>query len=133
MRILLDTNVLIAALIARGVCHELLEHCARRHKLVTSDFILDEVRNKLIQKFKYTSEVADEAVRLLRSRMEVVSPASLDAPVCRDADDDNILAAAEAGNCEFIITGDKDLLVLKAWGKVEIVSPGAFQKNESSR
>lgn len=51
MKILLDTNVLIAALIARGVCHELLEHCARRHKLVTSDFILDEVRNKLIQKF----------------------------------------------------------------------------------
>ena len=61
MRILLDTNVPIAALIARGLCHELLEQCARRHNLVTSDFILDEVRDKLIQKFKYTSELADEA------------------------------------------------------------------------
>jgi putative PIN family toxin of toxin-antitoxin system len=132
VRILLDTNVLIAALIARGVCHELLEHCARRHKLVTSDFILDEVREKLIQKFKYTSEVADEAVRLLRARMEVVTPASLSAPVCRDADDDNILAAASTGNCEFIITGDKDLLVLHSFAEVKIVSPGDFQKLESN-
>ena len=132
MRILLDTNVLIAALIARGVCHELLEHCARRHKLVTSDFILDEVRDKLIQKFKYTSEVAEEAARLLRSRMEVVTPASLDAPVCRDADDDNILATASTGNCEFIVTGDKDLLVLQAFGEVKIVGPGDFQRLESN-
>jgi putative PIN family toxin of toxin-antitoxin system len=103
----------------------------RRHKLVTSDFILDEVRDKLIQKFKYTSEVADEAVRLLRSRMEVFTPASLDAPVCRDADDDNILATPSTGNCEFIITGDKDLLVLQAFGEVKIVGPGDFQKLES--
>lgn len=132
MRILLDTNVLIAALIARGVCHELLEHCARRHKLVTSDFILDEVRDKLIQKFNYSSEVADKVVGLFRSRMEVVTPVSLDAPVCRDADDDNILAAASMGNCEFIVTGDKDLLVLQAFGQVKIVSPGAFQKLESN-
>lgn len=34
MKIVLDTNVLIAALIARGVCHELLEHCVLRHTLL---------------------------------------------------------------------------------------------------
>src|SRR5438309_10377181 len=115
-----------------GVWHESSQHCARRHKPGTSNVTLNEVRDKMIQKFKYTSEVADEAVRLLRSRMEVVTPASLDAQVCRDPDDDSILATATAGNCKFIITGDKDLLVLQTFGEVKIVGPGAFQRLESS-
>jgi putative PIN family toxin of toxin-antitoxin system len=130
MRIVLDTNVLIAAFIARGVCHQLLEHCISHHDLVISEFILDEVQEKLVVKFKYTSEVADETVKLLRSQMEFVSPAPLDKPVCRDADDDNILAAAVAGNCECIITGDKDLLVLKQFQGIDILSPGDFQGYE---
>ena len=132
MRIVLDTNVLMAALIARGFCHELFEYCIQRHVLVTSDFIFEELRQKLVGKFKYTSEFADEAVMLLGSKMEVVTPARLDAPVCRDPDDDNILATALTGNCDVIITGDKDLLVLKRFSNVEIISPSGFQKYERS-
>jgi tetratricopeptide (TPR) repeat protein len=48
VKILLDTNVLIAALISRGVCHELLEQCFLRHALFTSEFILSEMQEKLI-------------------------------------------------------------------------------------
>jgi|SRR5215213_2168149 len=130
MRIVLDTNVLIAAFIARGVCHQLLEHCVSHHDLVISEFIINEVREKLVGKFKYTTEVANEAMGLLRSRMEFVTPAPLDKPVCRDVDDDNILAAAVAGNCECIITGDKDLLVLKQFQGINILSPIDFQGYE---
>lgn len=130
MRIVLDTNVLIAAFIARGVCHELFEYCTRRHTLVTSDFVLDEFTQKLVEKFKCAPEVTKEATTLLRSRMEVVTPARLDTPVCRDEDDDNILAIAVTGNCDLIITGDKDLLVLKQFGEVQIISPGDFQTYE---
>ncbi len=132
MRIVLDTNVLIAAFIARGVCHQLLEHCIRNHDLVTSQFILDEIREKLVEKFKYTSETADEVVRLLRSQMEVVSRAPLDTPVCRDADDDNVLATAVAGNSECLVTGDKDLLVLKQYHGIDLLSPGEFQVYENT-
>ena len=130
MRIVLDTNVLIAALIARGVCHELLEHCVLRHTVLTSEFILHEVEEKLIDKFGYSPEVAAEAIGVLRSRMEVVAPSSLKGPVCRDPDDDNILAAAVTGNCECIITGDKDLLVLKRYDGVDIYSPRDFMNHE---
>ena len=130
MRIVLDTNVLIAAFIARGVSHQLLEYCISHHNLVISEFILDEVREKLIVKLKYTSEVADETVRLLRSQMESVLPIPLDKPICRDADDDNILATAVAGNCKCIITGDKDLLVLKQFQGIDIISPSDFQRYE---
>ena len=50
MKIVLDTNVLIAAFIARGVCSDLLEHCARQHTLVTSEFILTGDADLLILK-----------------------------------------------------------------------------------
>jgi putative PIN family toxin of toxin-antitoxin system len=126
VRIVLDTNVLIAALIARGTCHELLEHCIVQHELITSEFILDELREKLINKFKYSVAIADEAIVVLRSRMRVTVPSPLDIPVCRDADDDNILAAGVDGNCDCIVTGDKDLLVLHPHQAIAILSPCAF-------
>ncbi len=130
MKIVLDTNVLIAALIARGVCHELLEHCILRHTQFTSEFILEETQEKLVEKFGYSAEPAAEAVGVLRSRMKVVTPSKLKSPVCRDPDDDNILAAAVSGNCDCIITGDKDLLVLKRFEGIDIFSPRDFLMHE---
>ena len=126
MRILCDTNVLIASLIANGVCHELLEGCFVNHDLVVSEFILEELREKLIDKFKYSAGTSANAVQLFRSRMEIAIPVSLDAPVSRDPDDDNILAAALAGRCDIIISGDKDLLELQRFGDILILSPRQF-------
>lgn len=133
MRIVFDTNVLIAALISRGFCHELLEHCVLTHTLVTSDFILDEVREKLVGKLKYSLDLADEAKTVLRSRMQVVVCSPLSSPVSRDPDDDNVLATALAGDCECIITGDGDLLVLKEFENIKIVSPRQFFISEEFR
>jgi putative PIN family toxin of toxin-antitoxin system len=132
VRVVLDTNVLIAAFIARGVCHDLLEHCALNHELITSDFILNEVSEKLSDKFNYPAELVDEVDTLLRSRMQLVKPANLDAPICRDPDDDNILASALAGNCECIVTGDKVLLVLRQFEGIRIFNPRDFASFESS-
>jgi putative PIN family toxin of toxin-antitoxin system len=131
VRIVLDTNVLIAALIARGTCHELLEHCVVRHDLITSEFILDELRQKLAEKFKYLDAVADEAIAVLRSRMKVITPSPLTVPVCRDADDDNVLAVAVEASCDCIVTGDDDLLVLHPYQAIAILSPRAFLDVES--
>lgn len=130
MRVVLDTNVLISSFIARGTSHRVLEHCVRYHTIITSQFILDELTEKLVKKFKYRIEIAEEAVNLLRSRVEVVVPAPLALPVCRDPNDDMILATALTGSCECIITGDKDLLILKTYERVELVSPGEFAASE---
>ena len=132
MRIVPDTNVLIASLISRGFCHELMEHCFLNHTLTTSEFILGEVKEKLVEKFKYATETAEEAVALFRSQMQVVTPVTLSSPVSRDADDDNILATAVAGNCDCIITGDKDLLVLKQFEGMKILNPREFSDQEKT-
>lgn len=130
MKVVLDTNVLIAALIARGVCADLLEHCVLRHTLVTSDVILAELRRHMVRKFRYTAEEADEAVDLLRSQMQTVTPASLAQPVCRDPDDDRILGTAVAGQADCIVTGDKDLLIFRQFQGIDIVSPRDFSDFE---
>lgn len=130
MRILLDTNVLIAALIARGACHVLLEYCIEKHSLISSEFILSELREKLTGKFKYSEQDADDAVRHLQTRMEIVFPDGPVVSVCRDPDDDFILAAAFTGQCDCIITGDKDLLKLNSYQNIRIFSPTDFQKFE---
>ena len=128
MRLVIDTNVLIAAFISRGVCNELLEHCVINHDVILSKFILDELKEKLTTKFQFTTREANAVVSLLKSRCSVVRTQSLPSPLSRDPDDDNVIATALSGTCECIITGDKDLLVLKKAGDVLIVSPSDFWK-----
>ncbi|MEP0949066.1 MULTISPECIES: hypothetical protein [Cyanophyceae] len=77
MNLVLNTNVLIAAFIAQGFYHTLVEHCLRTHTVTISEFIFQELREKLTQKFKYSAEDAQTVEDLLRSRMQVVEPAVL--------------------------------------------------------
>lgn len=126
MRLVLDTNVLIAAFISHGVCNELLEHCVLNHDVVLSNFIFDELKDK----FKFTTRETNAVISLLRSRCSIVNTQTLPSPVSRDPDDDNIIATAISGTCDCIITGDKDLLDLKKTGDVLIVSPSQFWQIE---
>ncbi|MEX0270161.1 putative toxin-antitoxin system toxin component, PIN family [Leptolyngbyaceae cyanobacterium UHCC 1019] len=83
MNLVLDTNVLIAAFIGKGFCHTLVEQCLRVHSAITSEFILNELREKLTKKFKFSNEDAAAVEALLRSRMQVVEPIPLARNVCR--------------------------------------------------
>ena len=130
MRLVIDTNVLIAAFISHGVCNELLEHCVVNHDVVLSKFICDELKDKLTNKFTFTTREATAVVRLLKSRCSIVRTQSLPSPLSRDPDDDNIIATAMSGTCDCIITGDKDLLDLEKAGDVLIVSPSQFWQIE---
>jgi putative PIN family toxin of toxin-antitoxin system len=125
MKVLLDTNVLVAAFIAHGTCHEVLEQCIYHHEIVGSSVLLNEFRRTL-EKLGYTRQEAREAEALLASRMILVTAAPLGSRVCRDPDDDMILGTALAGACECIVSGDKDLLILKKYRGVDIVSPTDF-------
>ena len=133
MKIVLDTNVLISALITRGVCRDLLEHCVQRHQIIISDFILDEIRENLQNKFHFDPQEVGEAIVLLSAEMQTITPALIEQPVCRDRQDDMILATAIAGKVDCIITGDKDLLVLKEYGPVRILHPAEFVDFEARR
>lgn len=126
MKLVLDTNVLIAAFVAHGMCNELLEHCAINHEIVLSAFILNELRDALFRKFGFSRREVHDVVQLLKSRAILVTPQKLREPICRDPDDDHVLGTAIAGKCECIVTGDKDLLDLRCVQGIAIISPSAF-------
>ena len=131
MKLLLDTNVLVAAFVARGVCSDLLEHCVRHHEVISSRPLLDELRDVLTRKFHQRAADVRDAIRLLAETFTLVTPDALEPAVCRDRDDDVVLATALAGKCAAIVTGDQDLLVLDAFQGIRILAPAAFWKWES--
>ncbi|MEA1928701.1 MAG: putative toxin-antitoxin system toxin component, PIN family [Candidatus Auribacterota bacterium] len=126
MKVVLDTNVLIAAFISHGVCNELLEYCALNHEIILSGFILGELEEKLRGKFGFSKRETESVIRILKSRCAIVQAADIPHPISRDPDDDNIIAAAISGLCDCIITGDKDLLVLHQVSGIQIIPPNYF-------
>jgi len=114
MIIVLDTNVVIAAFISpRGICHEVFELCVRNHSLISSEFILAEIEEKLKQKFYYNEREIADIIELILEGFKIVKIKENKINICRDKDDNNILEAAVSAKANVIITGDKDLLILK--------------------
>ena len=122
MRLVLDTNVLIAAVVADGLCRDLVRRRLENHSLITSRTLLNELREKLEEKFVVKAKDIP-FLSVYEARAELVEPAPLDANLCRDPDDVAVLATAIAGKADFIITGDQDLLVLSQHEGIPIVTP----------
>ena len=123
MRIVLDTNVIVAAFAARGLCAEVFEVCVSSHILVTSEHILAEVNSAFLKKVKLPKEIVHDITDYLRDRAEIVKPDLIDDSVCRDKHDLPIIGTATKGNADFIVTGDADLLALKSYRGIAIMTP----------
>jgi putative PIN family toxin of toxin-antitoxin system len=127
VRIALDSSVLIAAHISRaGVCAEMLEDVLLHHELVISDFILEELRRKLVDKFNFPRRDADQVGAFLRRVSIVVQPADLPSDLCRDPADVPVLGTAIAGECGLLISVDRDLLDMQAIQAIPIIRPGEY-------
>lgn len=125
MIIVFDTNVLIAALVAKGLCHEVVVRGLGSCTVASSQPLLDELEQTLRAKFTVGSAGSAFLVQL-RRRIQIVEPALLDGPVSRDVDDDVVLATAVAAGAALIVTGDQDLLVIGQHAGVDILSPREF-------
>lgn len=129
LRVLLDTNVLISAILFRGLPREFLYLALRGNiDLVTSPTLMSEFQEVLSEKFGFTATEA----RALRTEMELIAESQTPKTlpnVVRDRDDNEVLAAAELGGADVIITGDKDLLSLGSYAGIKIVSPRMFRES----
>ncbi len=126
MRVVLDTNVLVAAFIARGVCTDIFERVIADHELVLSPYILDEFERVMSAKLGFDQTRVKRALALFRRVGRIVTPEPLAEQVCRDKDDDAVLALARSSNAVCLVTGDDDLLVLTSFEQTSIISPRAF-------
>jgi uncharacterized protein len=125
VRVVVDTNVIVAGLVADGICRDIIKRRVPSCELVASQALLDELTDTMRGKFGL-EPTSLPLLKLYTNIVTLVNPKPLSKLVCRDKDDDELLAAALAGSAELIVTGDKDLLTLKGFRGIKILSPRQF-------
>jgi putative PIN family toxin of toxin-antitoxin system len=126
MKIVLDTNVIIAAFATRGLCHSVFELCLDRFEIILSEPILKEISVNLNHKIKLPLRQCDVIVSYLRDNCSMSEIDDVDGSLCRDKSDIHVLGLAERSSAQYIITGDKDLLDVASYKKTKIVTPREF-------
>ncbi len=126
MRVLLDTNLLVAAFATRGLCEDVLRTVLTEHDLVLSETILVELERVLVAKLRMPTDGARAVATFLREQCTIVQPSEPALLPESDPDDRWILAAAIDGHVDALVTGDRDLLDIAEDVSVTIVSPRGF-------
>jgi putative PIN family toxin of toxin-antitoxin system len=126
MRIILDTNVILAAFAGRGLAHTLFELCLEKHEIIISEHILSEIQKNLQKKLRMPKDKVLMITGYLKEFCTFSRYKTLDKDACRDIDDIKILGLAEVAKPDYIITGDSDLLVLRKFHSVPIITPREF-------
>ena len=126
MKVVLDTNMLLAAIATHGLCRALVTLIFREHVVVLSERILGEVAKHYQEKFKATKRQADAIVATLRANSDIVEPAAVPLGTVRDKADRPVLGTAVAASATVIVTGDRELLDLGMFRGVALVSPREF-------
>ena len=128
MRVLVDTNVVLSAILfPKGAAAKAFVKVVENHHLVLSDYIINELYDVFERKFKDNLPALDSFIDTLT--YETVKPSArmdlTEYPDLRDPDDLPILLSAIEAKCDCLLSGDKDLQVLTST-PLRIVSPAEF-------
>lgn len=133
LRVVLDTNVLLSGIAFPGSVPGKIVLAWRMGSIqvALSDFIIEELRRvlpRLSHRHGLSAGEIDDLLDVLTIQAEMLPPCAPNEPLLRDANDlpvlGTMLVAAQSGDVDYLITGDKDLLVLN--DRYPIISPGDF-------
>jgi len=129
IRAVLDTNVVLSGLLWHGTPHVLLDRVREGTLIfISSPALLAELA-EAISRPKFDTILArsntsrERSLVEVRELTEVIAPPPLAQPVCRDPDDDAVLALGIGASVDLIVSGDQDLLDLKTFQGIAIVTP----------
>lgn len=125
-RVVLDTNVIVSALTFGGKPRQITQSVIKRQLMaITSPILINELLEVLAVKFFYPQPILDLVEKKIKKYFQVVRPVKK-IKILLDDPDNRVLEAAMAGNCQFIITGDKELLKLRSYRQIQIITPDKF-------
>lgn len=131
VRIVVDTNVVISALVFGGAPRSVLDLAAAGLcECCFSRPIRDEAKRVLIQKFGWAEVRAEAALTTLSSWFKEIKPTEKLAVIKDDPDDDRIVECAVASGAQFIISGDRHLLLLGNFRSIRIMTVREFLDNK---
>jgi uncharacterized protein len=132
IRAVLDTNLLVSYLLTHRppIATLIDEHLAQeRFSLVTAAVLLEELDRVLryprLQRY-YSEETRTRYIALIAALGEMIELPESVPSICRDPDDDWVIACAVVGEADYIVSGDRDLLALERVGEIPILSAAQF-------
>jgi len=128
LRAVVDTNVIISALISAGPPRAIVELCRSGEVLlVTSDALLAELSEVVRRKLGWSTSQATTLQEEVRSFAVVVVPGEAVRCIAEDPADDRVLECALEGRADVIVSGDtRHLQPLGSFSGIPILSPAAF-------
>ncbi|MBW7884705.1 MAG: putative toxin-antitoxin system toxin component, PIN family [Caldilineaceae bacterium] len=131
MKVVLDTNVWVSALInPRGTPANIVSH-AVEFDLATSEELLAELERvlrygRIARRYQLTDEMVDDYLMAIRLDCEVLNFTHDIQVVQEDPDDNAVLACAVHAAADYIVSGDSHLIDLKIYAGIRILTPGEF-------
>ena len=132
IQIVLDTNIMVSALLFGGNTSSLVEQWQRGRLslLFSRDTLSELVRVLNYPKFKLTERECKSILhREVLPFIISVVPRSVPKVIKDDPDDDIFIACALAGKANYLVSGDKHLLEQKKFRSIPIISLGVFMKH----
>ena len=126
MRILIDTNILISGLFFNGLPKKLLSELGEEFKICVNEKIVEEYQKNIDKKISNPRYNFDEKLREKFFRSLQSFEMKSDLKICRDPDDDKFINCAIDAKAIYIVSGDNDLLTIKNFAGIEIVTAREF-------
>ena len=127
MKVVIDTNVVISAVFFGGVPRRIVEEAMAGRVQVCATAAIVEEYNEVVAEMieRKQGRLRRDMLAPFIARLKLVEPVSSVA-VCRDPDDDKFISCAVDAGAKYIVSGDKDLLVLGKYKDIEIVTAKEF-------
>ena len=126
VKVVLDTNILVSSLIF-GQKPQQIENLILEKNVIgiTSSILLAELADVLTKKFHFNEFRLKQTEKKIEKNFIFVQPTSI-IKILKDDSDNRVLEAAVEGKCQYIITGDKELLSLGKFKGIKIVKVAEF-------
>ena len=126
MKIFFDANVIISGFVSQGYSFDVIKDAVNKHEVYSTEYLLKETQKNLSTKFPLSHEAINSIINTVKKQFIEGKTANSVEKISRDPEDDQVLADAVTNEIDIIITGDKDLLVLKTYKGIRIIHPNKY-------